>query len=549
MNAPGERTLNVGHGRFDPLTGELVLGDHTQKLRPRTAALLSYLVQHPGRAIGKDELMHAVWPDVIVTEDSLVQCVKEIRHALGERGHDWIHTLPRLGYAFVGDTPPPAQQPATKRATASWRQVAGIGLLLVLLAGAVGWRVWPPSPTVSTSAPPRSFVVLPIANLTGDPAQDQATEEMTEAITDALGRGLLTVVAPSTASTYKGQPVDVRSLGAKLGVRYVVQGALRMDETQPVLTMRMADASNGLQLWQQELRIGPGWSHQLREDLGGITTAFINAMRTGDARRSGNPDAVKSAEMIARARELLRGPPASTETERLRQVQALLEEALRLHDQSAAGWALLAWTHMDNVRFSPDRAGKLKRAVEAAERSVKLAPTSVPALITRGWVYVEEGRPKQALNAFERAIEMSPKDAWAVASRGYGLLHLGRTQEALESVRQAMRLSPADPKLVRWHTYEGMALLHLGQDAAAVQSLAEGAKATPPAPFAHLYLASALALTGRIEEAQAQVAGFPQLYPGITLSRWRALEVSDAPEFLKQRERVYAGLRLAGMPE
>ncbi|HMA10122.1 MAG TPA: tetratricopeptide repeat protein, partial [Ramlibacter sp.] len=159
------------------------------------------------------------------------------------------------------------------------------------------------------------------------------------------------------------------------------------------------------------------------------------------------------------------------------------------------------------------------------------------------------GRPAQALKVFERALQLNPKDAWAIVSRGHALLYLGRPQEALESVRQAMRLSPNDPKLVRWHTYEGMALLLLGQDTAAAQSLAHGATATPPAPLAHLYLASALALSGRIDEAQAQVAQFPKLYPGVTLSRWRALEVSDAPEFLKQRERVYEGLRRAGMPE
>ena len=81
---------------------------------------------------------------------------------------------------------------------------------------------------------------------------------------------------------------------------------------------------------------------------------------------------------------------------------------------------------MDNVRFSPDRARILKRAIEAAERSVQLAPTSVPALITRGWVYIEEGRPAQALKTFERAVELNPKDAWGIFSRGYGLLHLGR---------------------------------------------------------------------------------------------------------------------------
>jgi len=461
MNAPGERTLKVGDGLFDPLRGELVLGGRNVKLRPRTAVLLSYLVQHPGRTLGKDELMQAVWPDAIVTEDSLVQCVKEIRQALGEAGRDWIRTLPRLGYAFVADSPSQLQPAAAPPVTVRWRLAAAFGLLAVILAGVVAWRFVPVSPGSSASAPPRSFVVLPIVNLTGDPAQDRAAEDMTEAITDTFGRGSMTVVAPSTASTYRGQVVDVRSLGATLNVRYVVQGALRMDDTQPVLTVRMADASTAVQLWQQELRIGPGWSHQLREDLDGITTALINAMRTADARRSGNPDAIKAAELVSRARDLLRGPPATTETERQLQVQALVEEALRNNDQLASAWSLLAWTYMDDVRFSPDRARKLKRAVEAAERSVKLAPTSVPATITRGWVFIEEGRLAQALKTFERAIELNPKDAWGILSHGYGLLHLGRAQEALESVRQAMRLSPNDPKLVRWHTYEGMALLHL----------------------------------------------------------------------------------------
>ncbi|MCM2251577.1 MAG: tetratricopeptide repeat protein [Ramlibacter sp.] len=561
MNAPGERTLKVGHGVFDPLRGELVLGDRTVKLRPRTAVLLSYLVQHPNRAVGKDELMQAVWPDVVVTEDSLVQCVKEIRHALGEAGHDWIRTLPRVGYAFVASdlsqqqltAAPPAESPADPHAAppapVRWRLVAGLGVLALVIAGATGWRSWPGSPLASASAPPRSFVVLPIVNLTGDPAQDRAADDMTEAVTDIFGRGLLKVVAPSTASTYKGQLVDVRSVGTKLNVRYVVQGALRMDESRPVLTLRMADASNAVQLWQQELPIGPGWSQHLREDVDGITTAFINAMRTADAQRSGNPDAVKSAELVSRARDLLRGPPATTETERQQQVQALLEQALRLHDESASAWALLAFAYLYDVRFSSDRARKVKQAVAAAERSVELAPTSVPANITRGWVYIEEGRPAQALRMFDRAVELNPKDAWGLASRGYGLIHLGRPQEALESVRQAMRLSPNDPKLVRWHTFEGMALLQLGQHGAAVQPLAHGATATPPHAFAHLYLASALALSGRVEEARAQVARFQQLRPDFTLRRWRAVEVSDAREFLAQREHIYEGLRRAGMPE
>src|SRR5512133_2535062 len=116
MNAPGERSLRVGHGLFDPLSGDLSLDGRTVRLRPRTAAVLSHLVLHGDRPVGKEELLHAVWPDVVVTDDSLVQCVKEIRQALGEAGRDWIRTLPRQGYAFVARQPEPsdcaASQPA-----------------------------------------------------------------------------------------------------------------------------------------------------------------------------------------------------------------------------------------------------------------------------------------------------------------------------------------------------------------------------------------------------------------------------------------------------
>lgn len=549
MNAPDERTLKVGDGQFDPLRGELVLGGRTVKLRPRTSVLLSYLVRHPGRAIGKDELMQAVWPDAVVTEDSLVQCVKEIRQALGAAGHDWIRTLPRLGYAFVADAPGPVQRPPAPVAASRWRLPAALALLAVVFSGAVAWRWAPPSPGSSASPPPRSFVVLPIVNLTGDPAQDRTAEDMTEAITDTFGRGLLTVVAPSTAAAYKGQPVDVRSLGAKLKVRYVVQGALRMDEARAVLTLRMADAATAVQLWRQELRIVPGWSQQLREDLHGVTTEFIHEMRSADARRDGDPDAIKAAGLVRRARELMRGPPAISETARWLEVQALLEQALRLRDQSGSAWSLLAFAYMHDIQFSPDRGRKLRQAIAAAERSLQIAPTSDPAHVTRGFVYLEEGRPALALKMFDRAIELNPKNAWAIVSRGCALLHLGRPQEALESVRQGMRLSPQDPRLVRWHTYEGMALLHLGEATAAVPPLAHGATDASPHVFAQPYLASALALSGRLEEARAHLARFQELHPAFTLSQWRALEVSDAAEFLKQRERVYEGLRRAGMPE
>src|SRR3979490_3105357 len=73
------------------------------KLRPKVFETLKYLVEHPGRLIGKPELMQAVWPDAFVTDDSLVQCTLELRRALDDRSQQLLKTIPRRGYLFSAD--------------------------------------------------------------------------------------------------------------------------------------------------------------------------------------------------------------------------------------------------------------------------------------------------------------------------------------------------------------------------------------------------------------------------------------------------------------
>ena len=100
--------LVVAGGRFNALSGELRIGHRSQRLRPRTAAVLAHLARHADCMVGKDELLSAAWPDVIVTEDSLVQCVKEIRAALGAERKHLLRTMPRLGYALLNEPEPVA---------------------------------------------------------------------------------------------------------------------------------------------------------------------------------------------------------------------------------------------------------------------------------------------------------------------------------------------------------------------------------------------------------------------------------------------------------
>ena len=92
----GEFTLDVARGCVFKAGEEI-------KLRPKVYETLKYLVEHPGRLIGKQELMQAVWPDSFVTDDSLVQCTLELRRALDDRSQNLLKTVPRRGYLFTAE--------------------------------------------------------------------------------------------------------------------------------------------------------------------------------------------------------------------------------------------------------------------------------------------------------------------------------------------------------------------------------------------------------------------------------------------------------------
>ena len=164
-------------------------------------------------------------------------------------------------------------------------------------------------------------------------------------------------------------------------------------------------------------------------------------------------------------------------------------------------------------------------------------------------LYFEQRRIPAALTAVDHTLELNPNNTLALADRGRALVMLGRAEEAFGPLERAMRLSPRDPLLFAWQTITGMAHLHLGHDDQAVAWLSRAVDASPKSPTARLLLASALGAAGRIDEARRQVAELKRLVPRVTIARFRASEVSDDPTFLRQRERLYEGLRRAGLAE
>src|SRR5690242_19960096 len=153
---------------LDVARGSLRSADREIELRPKSFDVLRYLVESGGRLVSKDEVIKSVWPNVIVTDESLAQCVSEIRHAIGDDRQIVIKTVPRRGYRFVV----PVSQTA---ADVEARQRGAPAALTVSEASA-------------TLADKPSLAVLPFVNLNDDPQQDYFSDGITGDIITELSR-------------------------------------------------------------------------------------------------------------------------------------------------------------------------------------------------------------------------------------------------------------------------------------------------------------------------------------------------------------------------
>src|SRR5436190_1257283 len=411
-----------------------------------------------------------------------------------------------------------------------------------------------PEPKALTSKPAQSIVVLPFTNAAHDPDQEYFADGLTEDLTTDLSRipGAF-VIAPATAFTYKGKPVDVRQVGSDLSVRYALQGSARKVMDSVRINAQLVDTSNASQLWAERFM---GEVAQLARMQDQITQRIAAALKValveaesqrGLRERPNNPNAV---DLTMRAAALL-NMQASRET--TRRARELFEAALRLspdHVPALNGLAqvmLVQWQSTWYPRASEEHLEELDRVVNKA---LAVKPDDALAIYLRGYVLKRLRKDlSQALAAFERAIALDPNLAVAHNYVGQIKVFLGRANEAAEHTLRAIELSPRDPQLALWYYQLALTYIHQQRYDEAVEWGRRSVQVNPNLRYPYRVLAAALALSGRVDEARTIASEMLHRYPKETVRAFLTREAWANSVYRAGQEREILGMRLAGIPE
>jgi TolB-like protein len=477
------------------------MGDQEIGLRPKTFQVLCYLAENAGRLVSKQEFYDAVWPNVVVSDDSLVQCIGELRHNLGDDDHHLIKTVSRRGYLL--DTRISVNYPPTHSGMSGSQRV-----------------VEPPPSGLSLPDRP-SIAVLPFTNMSGDPEQEYFTDGIVEDLTTELSRfaGLF-VIARNSTFVYKGQANDVRQVGRELGVRYVLEGSVRRSGDRVRVAAQLIDAESGGHLWAEKYDHDYTDIFALQDQITESVVAAIEPeILVGEGRRamrkgSGNIGAFDCCMRgMWHAHQL--GPQDSEHAE------AWLLRSIELDPTLARAYAMLS--RVLAVRcwagYSDDIERDLQRSQAAAERALVLDNLDPAGHYALAILSVMTRQHERGLAAAERAIHLNPNFALGYFALGETHLFMGRFAQTLDPMMRCLRLTPRDPFASFYISLIALAHYHLGNYNEAVR-YADRALQRRRIYVVLRTMAASLGQLGRSGEAHSVLAEMEQMKPSNVGRHW-----------------------------
>ncbi|MDH2352442.1 winged helix-turn-helix domain-containing protein [Bradyrhizobium sp. SSUT18] len=569
---------------LDQQRAELRGADGTPiKLRPKTLEMLRLFAASGGRVLSKQELMEAVWPNVHVGEDSLFQCIRELRTALHDERRQLIKlasgggyllatevvAAPAAGLAQAEETRPDPTGEVVPRLPAGivavpvrpQRAMFGLsrqatvaavaGLCVIVMGLAVAAPVLKPD-LLFRRTPPR-LAVTPIVDASNDPRGAVMAAELTARLTDGFAKiQNISVVAPRLAVAG-----DDSAAASTASSDYELRGELERGDQSWTLRTRIIKAATGevqsvvaasanadeagAQLAQSRLVAGAG--HVLARHLNEILEPSAAPSRARKSSAGGGKVAVEQA--LASINQTTR--------ERFGAAQAMLQKALTDDPDNldiAVALASLQLRGIQMVWFSPEEAVAVEaRANATLEQALRSKPNSIPVLEAHCRFLSATNHFVESLVTCAKALSFDPWNGSALYLIGLGQIYLGRFDDALATFQQADRYDTPPASRWTWLLGAGMANVLMGRDEEALPWLQRSIAVTPATGRSHLLLAAAYQRSGRFEEARAAIAEGLRLRPGTTRLNVGQPMKNASPVCIAAWDRVVEAEVEAGLPE
>jgi adenylate cyclase len=390
-----------------------------------------------------------------------------------------------------------------------------------------------------------SIAVLPFQNMSGDPEQEYFADGMVEEITTALSRfKWLFVIARNSSFTFKGKAVDVKEVGRRLGVRYVLEGSVRKASGKVRITRQLIDAVTGTHLWADRFERDLTDIFALQDE---VTVAVVSAiqpklLQTEIAMAARRPENLTAYDFYLRAMQQF----YLATREGVAEVIRLAHRALELDPRFGAVATLAGVCHMRNViwGYAADPQFERKEAVRLLRLALSIDDSDPETL---AWAAVVSaflvGDSEGEIEMADRAVALNPDSHIAWFCRGWVYKIAGLPEEAVGSLERAIRMSPVDPLLHHAFGGIGFAFIELRRFDEAIVAGKKAQRQNPFYPQAYRCLASAFAHLGRDAEAREAAARLLEVDPDFTITAWIARGGQSNSKLMIE------GLRKAGLPE
>lgn len=454
-------TGQISHRQFrfadfllDEARGALLRNGEEIPLRKQAYDMLVILAEHQGELVSKDFLMDVIWSDTVVTENSITQCLKEIRRAIGDHDLSMIRTVPRRGYVF---------ESPVERLDGEAGAVAGAGVprgrwlagaVAVIAVAALTWWVLPTPHSARTAtnadaAPPpaKSVAVLPFLNLSPDPEVSFLADGVSEEILNQLAQFPdLLVIARTSSFTFRDKDVDIATIGQQLNVAHVLEGSVRIESGMARVTAQLVSTDDQAHQWSRTYDRPLDSIFDLQKGIARDVAQQLQvklADAIDDAAQPAHTPHPEAYEAYLRGQYLM----AQRTRQSMRGAMSEFRNAVELDPDYAAahaGLALATRFLSGTVYGSLPKSEGLARARSHAERALELDPELAEAHAALGFVLATATTPTmdEAIAHLRRAVALNPNYADGAMWLGGILFQRGEYQEAFDLQERALRSDP-----------------------------------------------------------------------------------------------------------